>query len=81
MKTDGQRGEPSPHLISLSTLYYSSLFQYDGHCGELLPLIYLASLLPSRELFQYSLRDAGENFPQIMIYFRTPSIRDEIEIE
>ena len=80
MKTDGQRGESSPHLISLCTLYYSSLFQYDGHCGELLPHIRLYSL-PSGELFQYSLRDAGENFPQIMIYFRTPSIRDEIEIE
>ena len=44
MKTDGQRGESSPHPISLSTLYYSSLFQYDGHCGELLPHIRLYSL-------------------------------------
>ena len=54
VKTDGQGGESSPHLISLSTLYYSSLFQYDGHCGELLPHIRLYSL-PSGELFQYIL--------------------------
>ena len=38
MKTDGQRGESSPHPISFSTLFYSSLFQYDGHCWGALAL-------------------------------------------
>ena len=67
---------PYPSLLFI-ILHYSNMM---GIVRELLPYIRLYSL-PSRELFQYSLRDAGENFPQIMIYFRTPSIRDEIEIE